>query len=71
MEKKLTQKMINKSIPFVSAGIGAFLDTAQMKRVLEYADIFYQKRFIAEKESRILLLKEWEENSIIEAEFID
>ena len=42
-----------------------------MKRVLEYADIFYQKRFIAEKESRILLLKEWEENSIIEAEFID
>lgn len=69
--KKLTQKMINKSIPFVSAGIGAFLDTAQMKRVLEYADIFYQKRFIAEKESRILLLKEWEENSIIEAEFID
>lgn len=63
--------MINKSIPFVSAGIGAFLDTAQMKRVLEYADIFYQKRFIAEKESRILLLKEWEENSIIEAEFID
>ncbi len=26
---------------------------AQMKKVLEYADIFYQKRFIVEKESRI------------------
>lgn len=29
------------------------MKSAQMKEVLEYADIFYQKRFILEKESRI------------------
>ena len=69
--KKLTQNFIKKSIPFVSAGISAFLDTAQMKKVLEYADIFYQKRFIAEKESRIRSLMEKEEKSVIEADFIE
>ena len=69
--KKLTQNFIKKSIPFVSAGISAFLDTAQMKKVLEYADIFYQKRFIAEKESRIRSLMEKEEKSVIEAEFME
>ena len=69
--KKLTKNIIKKSIPFVSAGIGALLDTAQMKMVLEYADIFYQKRFIVEKKSRIRSLMEQEENSVIEAEFIE
>lgn len=38
--KKLTQKAIQRTIPLISAGIGALLDTAQMNRVLEYADIF-------------------------------
>ena len=42
-----------------------------MKKVLEYADIFYQKRFIAEKESRIRSLMEKEEKSVIEAEFME
>lgn len=42
-----------------------------MKMVLEYADIFYQKRFIVEKKSRIRSLMEQEENSVIEAEFIE
>ena len=69
--KKLTKNIIKKSIPFVSAGIGAFLDTVQMKIVLEYADIFYQKRFITEKEARIRSLIEQEEKSVIEAEFIE
>ena len=68
---ELNQNFIKKSIPFVSAGISAFLDTAQMKKVLEYADIFYQKRFIAEKESRIRSLMEKEEKSVIEAEFME
>ena len=29
------------------------MDTAQMNKVLEYADIFYSKRFLLEKEERI------------------
>lgn len=69
--KKLTQKAIQRTIPLISAGIGALLDTAQMNRVLEYADIFYQKRFIAEKESRMSSLMEQEANSIVDAEFIE
>ena len=40
-------------IPVASAAISALIDTAQMKKVLDFADIFYQKRFILEKESRI------------------
>ncbi len=50
---KLTQKAISKSIPFVSLAFGALIDAAQMKKILEYADIFYQKRFIMEKAERI------------------
>ncbi len=69
--KKLTQKAIQRSIPFISAGIGALIDTAQMNNVLEYADVFYQKRFLAEKEYRISLLKEQKEHQIIDAEFTD
>ncbi len=36
----------------VSAVIGGLFDTAQMSRVVNYADIFYQKRFIMEKRMR-------------------
>jgi len=31
-----------------------WIDAAQMRKVLDYADIFYQKRFILEKENRII-----------------
>ncbi len=58
--RKLTLKSIGKAVPVVSAIFGALLDTAQMKKVLEYADIFYQKRFILEKGSRIAELTEEE-----------
>ena len=51
--RKLTLKAIGKAVPIASAVAGALIDTAQMKKVLEYANIFYQKRFIVEKESRI------------------
>ena len=68
--KKLSQKAVNKAVPKVSAAIGAFIDTAQMKRVLEYADIFYQKRFILEKESRIAAYLA-DNPAIIEAEVVD
>lgn len=54
----LSLNAIGKAVPFVSAVIAALIDTAQMKKVLEFADIFYQKRFIIEKEGRIRNLTE-------------
>lgn len=54
--KKLTQKAVGKAIPYVGAVIGATIDTAQMVKILKYADIFYHKRFILEKELRINML---------------
>lgn len=51
--RKLTLKTIGKAVPVVSGVLGALIDTAQMKKVLEFSDIFYQKRFILEKENRI------------------
>lgn len=54
--KRLTKDAIKKGVPYVSAALGALIDVAQMKKVLEYADIFYHKRFIFEKEDRINLI---------------
>lgn len=51
--KKFTQKAIGKAIPYIGAFIGATIDTAQIVQILKYADIFYHKRFILEKETRI------------------
>lgn len=51
--RKLTQKSIGKAVPYVGAVIGATLDSAQMVQIIKYADIFYNKRFILEKEIRI------------------
>ncbi len=38
--------------PRIGAGFGALFDTAQMKRILDFADLFYHKRFIIEKDQR-------------------
>ncbi len=54
--RKLSLRSIGKAVPVFSAAIGALIDTAQMKKVLEFADIFYQKRFILEKGTRIQYL---------------
>lgn len=54
--KRLTQKSVERSIPYVGAFIGAVIDTSQMISILKYANIFYQKRFILEKETRINIL---------------
>ena len=51
--KKITLGSAPKLATGISTVFSAFIDTAQMKKVLEYADIFYQKRFILEKEERI------------------
>ena len=49
--RRLALNTIQKAIPFVSAAIGAVFDTGMMKKVVDYADIFYCKRFIFEKEA--------------------
>lgn len=51
--KKITKKSLGKIVPYIGAIIGALFDTAQMNTILEYADVFYNKRFILEKEVRI------------------
>lgn len=47
--KRLGQKTVQRAVPFVSAAIGAFFDTGEMNKVLEFSDTFYKKRFILEK----------------------
>lgn len=51
--KNLSKKALGKSVPVAGAVIGALFDTAQMNTVLEYADVFYNKRYLLEKEVRI------------------
>lgn len=51
--KSLSKKAVGKAVPVTGAIIGALFDAAQMNSVLEYADIFYNKRFLLEKETRI------------------
>lgn len=55
--KNLSQKAIGKAIPAISAFISGALDTAQMNTVIDFAAIFYHKRFLLEKEHRIEKLK--------------
>ena len=69
--KKMTQKNISKAMPVISSLFGALCDAAQMKNVLEYADIFYQKRFIAEKEERIGILTEKAAVVTIEGQLVE
>ncbi len=51
--QKLTLKNVGKLVPVIGAGFGALFDTAQMNTILEFADLFYHKRFIVEKEERV------------------
>ena len=51
--KSLGKKSIGKMIPGISAVIGAAFDISQMNTVITYADVFYNKRFLLEKEHRI------------------
>lgn len=68
--KKLTKNAIGRSVPYFSAAFSALVDTAQMNQVLEFADIFYQKRFIMEKENRIALLR-GEQEDIVDVDIVE
>lgn len=54
--KKLGKDAVGKATPYFGAFFGAAIDTAQMVQIIQYAQVFYGKRFILEKESRIYAL---------------
>lgn len=55
--KRITLKSLAKSIPYLAGAIiGGTIDTSQMINVIKYANIFYCKRFILEKEKNINML---------------
>lgn len=64
--KNLSKKAIGKAMPVVGALIGGLFDTAQMNAVIDYADIFYNKRYLFEKEVRINILVNGGTNDIID-----
>lgn len=64
--KKLTLKVVQRSVPVIGSAIGALFDAGQMHKVVEYADVFYRKRFILEKAARIDELIGIADDSIID-----
>lgn len=62
--KNITQKSLGKAVPVFGGVIGALFDASQMNRVLQYANIFYHKRFIIEKQERIAALVGMETASV-------
>lgn len=51
--KNLSKKTIGKAIPFIGLVVGGLFDTSMMNTIIDYADVFYNKRFLLEKEVRI------------------
>lgn len=51
--KRLGLKNVATMMPIFGGAVGALFDTTQMKRIVTYADIFYNKRFIEEKGVRL------------------
>ena len=54
--RKLTLKTAQRAVPVIGGVIGAGLDAYQMNVILDYAEKFYRKRFLVEKEERIIQL---------------
>lgn len=51
--KRLPKEVAKKSIPIVGSVIGAIFDTSYMNKVLNFAEVYYHKRFLIEKQERI------------------
>ncbi len=68
MGKGLTKKAISKSVPVISAVIGGLFDLALMNTIIDYADVFYNKRFLLEKAVRVNTLMEGDTENIIDVE---
>ena len=63
MGEDVSQKAAGRAVPVLSAAIGGVFDLAQMKAVISYADVFYCKRFLLEKEERVQRLLERQEQA--------
>lgn len=50
---RTTLSLVDHAVPFVSAIFCAGFDTATMNKVMDFASIFYCKRFLLEKEIRL------------------
>lgn len=64
--KKLSKEALGKFAPVVGGLIGGFFDTAQMSKIIDYADIFYHKRFIIEKQVRVNTLVFGDDDDVID-----
>lgn len=51
--KKMTQKSVGKAATPFAGLITALADVSTMNRLIEFADVFYSKRFITEKQIRV------------------
>ncbi len=69
--KGLTKKAIGNAVPVIGAVIGGLFDTALMNTVIDYADVFYNKRYLLEKEVRVNTLIEGDADGIIDVELED
>ena len=69
--KGLTKKAIGKAVPYIGAVIGGLFDTALMNTVIDYADVFYNKRYLLEKEVRVNTLVKGDTDGIIDVESED
>jgi hypothetical protein len=66
--KGLTKKAIGKAVPVIGAVIGGLFDTALMNTVIDFADVFYNKRYLLEKEVRVYTLVEGDKEEVIDVE---
>lgn len=69
--KKLKQETVKKYATPFAAAITALMDVSTMNKVLEYADVFYNKRFLIEKQTRIELRENPEEAQDVDYEVIE
>ena len=69
--KKLTQDAVEKAATPLAAVITALMDVSTMNKIVEYADIFYNKRFLAEKQARIELSEDPSLAKDVDYEVID
>ncbi len=68
--KKLSKRVVAKAVPIASSVIGGVFDLSQMKTVINYADVFYNKRFLVEKKQRVESLSN-EEATIEIVDYVD
>lgn len=69
--KKLSQKAVLKGLNPAAAVVTALMDVSTMNKITEYADVFYSKRFLFEKQTRIELLRNQGEPIDVEYEVVE